>query len=135
MYRIGAAARLTGLSIDTIRFYEKIGLIKPGGQNASGYRLFTESNLLTFKFIIKSRSMGFSLREIHDLLNWRQNPARACISVRELIEKKLLQIRQKVEYFRKLECQLAQDLDSCNQHLKRRSAVKSSCPVLERIAG
>jgi DNA-binding transcriptional MerR regulator len=135
MYHIGTVAKRTGLSIDTIRFYEKIELIKLDGRSSSGYRLFTDDHLRTLKFVIDSQKMGFSLSEIKELLALRSSAASACENVRDMIEKKLSQVRHKLEYFHTLECQLARDLDECNRQLQRRtSRMQRSCPVLEKIA-
>jgi len=133
MFQIGVAAQRSGLSIDTIRFYEKRGLIKPAGRTARGYRLFSDQDLVVLKLVVKSHALGFSLNEIGQLLNFRRQPACTCMNVRKMIENKLCQIRKSIEQLCTLELELAQDLEQCNQVLQTKSAQPSNCPVLERL--
>ena len=61
---IGTAAKQTGLSIDTIRFYQKSGLLKPPARSAGGYRVFSETEIAELQFIARAQDLGFSLAEI-----------------------------------------------------------------------
>jgi MerR family Zn(II)-responsive transcriptional regulator of zntA len=62
MYRIGELAKACGVKADTLRFYEKNGLISPGIRNESGYRLYGEQDRRRLEFIIRAKSVGFSSR-------------------------------------------------------------------------
>ena len=68
MYRIGELAKACGVKADTLRFYEKNGLISPGIRNESGYRLYGEQDRRRLEFIIRAKSVGFSLADIGELL-------------------------------------------------------------------
>ena len=68
MYRIGELAKACGVKADTLRFYEKNGLISPGIRNESGYRLYGEQDKRRLEFIIRAKSVGFSLADIGELL-------------------------------------------------------------------
>jgi len=133
MYQIGVAAELSGLSVDTIRFYEKRGLIKPSGRSASGYRLFNDGDLAVLRLVVRTHALGFSLREIGQLLNFRRQPTCACSNVRMMIEKKLSQLRQSIQRLSALEVGLAQELERCNEMVQTKPAEPSSCPLLERL--
>jgi MerR family copper efflux transcriptional regulator len=84
--RIGAAARLSGVSAKLIRYYEEAGLLSPAGRDSNGYRRFDERNVHELRFIKRSRSLGFPLKQIDELLRlWRdkRHPSR---KVRALAE-------------------------------------------------
>ena len=77
MYRIGELARACGVKADTLRFYEKNGLISPGIRNESGYRLYGEQDRRRLEFIIRAKSVGFSLADMAgELLALDTNKAR-----------------------------------------------------------
>jgi len=66
---IGRLAELAGVNIDTIRYYERQGLLEPAARTASGYRTFDRADLERLRFILRSKSLGFTLAEISDLLS------------------------------------------------------------------
>ena len=67
--QIGKVAERTGLSIDTIRFYQKIGLVKPAARSEGGFRLFTDADMKDLVFIKKAQELGFSLTETQAVVN------------------------------------------------------------------
>ena len=129
-FQIGKAAKATGLSIDTIRFYQKAGLVRPPARTASGYRVYTEAEIDDLHFIAKSQELGFSLAEIKDLVNLRGQNGQACPEVRDLLKRKLDSVREKMTALYNLEAELARALRACNQALKRHD---EHCPVIDRI--
>ena len=68
MYLIGELAKLCKVTSDTLRFYEKNGLLIPSGRSSSGYRLYNKENLAQIRFILKSKQLGLTLDEIQELL-------------------------------------------------------------------
>src|SRR5829696_9197496 len=94
--QIGTAAKATGLTVDTIRFYQKSGLLKAPRRTSSGYRLFSNAEIEDLHFIAKAQDLGFSLAEIRELVLLRGEKARACPEVRSLIERKLASVREKI---------------------------------------
>ena len=87
--QIGSVARETGTSIDTIRFYEKGGLVKRSGRSEGGFRLFGQRQIQDLKFIRKSQELGFSPNEIRELLIVREESVPSYTQVRELLERTL----------------------------------------------
>src|SRR5215470_6150067 len=132
--QIGMAAKQTGLTIDTIRFYQKSGLLKPPARTAAGYRVFTEAEIAELQFIARAQDLGFSLAEIRELVSLRNEDGRACPEVRSLIYRKLQNVREKITALRHLESELARGLQSCDRALKGRTATKCACPVIEEIS-
>jgi MerR family mercuric resistance operon transcriptional regulator len=130
---IGTAAKQTGLSIDTIRFYQKSGLLKPPARTAAGYRVFNETEIAELQFIARAQDLGFTLAEIKELLSLRNENGRACPEVRGLIHRKLQNVRQKIAALKQLESELARGLRSCDRALKRPPAPQRGCPVIEEI--
>ena len=131
---IGTAAKQTGLSIDAIRFYQKSGLLKPPTRSAGGYRVFTNTEIDQLEFIARAQDLGFSLAEIKELVCLRNESSRACPEVRGLIRRKLQNVREKIAALKQLESELARSLRLCDRALKRRTAAKLGCPVIDEIA-
>ncbi len=133
--RIGEAAKQTGLSMDTIRFYEKEKLLKHSTRTEGGFRLFGPSQIQALKFIRKSQELGFSLSEIRELLILRSEHVPACSHVKELLERKLTDVEQKIEELRTLEHSLKVALRKCVRGLKGSGpAHDACCPVLDEIS-
>lgn len=132
--RIGAVAKQTGLTIDTIRFYEKKGLLGPSARTEGGFRLFGPGEIQTLKFIRRSQQLGFSLGEIREMLVLRDGSAPVCVHVKDLLERKLADVHQKIEELQTLEAHLSAVLRKCNRMLKSgRAEHTTRCPVLEKI--
>ena len=129
---IGTAAKATGLSIDTIRFYQKSGLLKPPRRTSAGYRVFTDAEIDELQFIAKAQDLGFSLAEIKELVLLRGGNGKACPEVRGLIERKLGSVREKIAALKQLETDLARARRKCDRALKASTA--HGCPVIDQIA-
>jgi DNA-binding transcriptional MerR regulator len=130
---IGTVAKQTGLSIDTIRFYQKSGLLKPPARTAGGYRVFSETEIAELQFIARAQDLGFSLAEIRELVSLRNENGRACPEVRGLIHRKLKNVREKISALEQLESELARGLRSCDRALKSHQAGVRGCPVIDAI--
>ncbi len=132
--KIGQAAKETGLSIDTIRFYEKEGLLNRSARTEGGFRLLGPDQIQALKFIRRSQELGFSLGEIRELLILRSDQVPACSHVKELLEQKVASVEEKLRELRALEHNLKSALRKCARELKTTgSSHQGSCPVLEDI--
>jgi len=110
---IGALARAAGVSIDTIRFYEKTGLLPPPNRTPSGYRKYLPDDLKRLKFIRRARDLGFSLDEIASLLALRTPGRRGVARVRAVAQRKLELVQQKIEELERLRAVLAGLVSAC----------------------
>ena len=135
MARIGQVARETGLSIDTIRFYEKQGLLKHSVRTEGGFRVFGPDQISVLKFIRKAQELGFSLAEIRELLIVQADNVPACSHIKELLGHKLAGVQQKIQELRTLEHSLKLALRKCERDLRgMEPRQEKRCPVLEEIS-
>jgi DNA-binding transcriptional MerR regulator len=95
MLRIGQVARRTGLSVETIRYYERLGLVAEAARTPSGYRQFEPEVVERLRFVQRAQALGFSLEEIRELLELRLSPGGHAADVRRRAEAKLDDIRAK----------------------------------------
>ena len=86
---IGQAAKASGVSAKMIRYYEEIGLLPAPGRSAAGYRLYGAADRERLRFIAKARAIGFTLREIGEILTLRDGGAEPCPHVGTLLDRKL----------------------------------------------
>ena len=125
-YHIGAIARKLGLTADTLRYYEKIGLLLKVSRNPSGIRLYNDKDVSRLKFIQRAQQMNFTLAEIASLLKMREAPQHARKQVRELTAKKLVEVEARVKELRTLRNELQLLINLC-------TGSKDSCPIIKEI--
>lgn len=95
---IGEAARQAGVGVETIRFYERRGLIaQPSKPQGVGFRIYSADQLKRIRFIRQAQQIGFSLHEIQELLSLRADPAADCSMVRGQAMTKLAEVKRKIE--------------------------------------
>ena len=135
--QIGKVAQATGLSVDTIRFYEKEGLLRQPERSEGGFRLYSARDIEHLHFIHQAQELGFSLAEIRELLLVQDERTEACTHVRDLIQSRLGAVRDKIGDLKRLERHLTQALRKCEDALDGGQAgpAHELCPVLEDIAG
>ena len=134
MVQIGKAAQLTGVSVDTIRFYQKLGVIQSATRSAGGYRLFTGEQIHDLNFVRHAQELGFSLAEVKELLALRQKH-HACSEVQSMLTRKLGDVRQKIKGLARLEAELAEALRNCDHELHLKQGIKHEdcCPLLTKL--
>ncbi len=125
-YRIGELSQRLGLSIDTLRYYEKIGLLPQVNRTASGIRLYNDRDLSRLRFIQRAQKMNFSLNEIKALLSMREDPQHARDEVRELTAAKLAEVQSHLQELDTLRRELQLLLNLCR-------ASEDGCPIIEEI--
>ena len=94
VYLISEMAKKTGLSTDTLRFYEKKGFIQPNFRASNQYRYYGEDALKRLLFIKRCRALDMSLKEIETLIQLEQNPEQDCCAVNQLFEQQLITLRE-----------------------------------------
>ena len=125
---IGEAAKQTGLSTKTIRFYCDRDLIAPRREPFTGYRSFTEKDLAKLRFLKKARQLDFSIKDCSELLILYEQPDRASLDVKIIASKKLKELNTKVNELNSLRNQLKLLVERCSgDH-------QPDCPILEVLA-
>ena len=134
-WQIGRVAKETGLSVHTIRSYEREGLLKPPLRTEGRFRVFDEGGVREVRFIRKAQELGFTLAETRELLVLRRSSTQACSHVSDLLSKALERVNEKVKELLRLQSELKGALRKCNRDLKRSGGqAEKSCPVLEDLS-
>ena len=113
-FTIGEVSRLTQVKVETIRYYEKIGIIPHPPRNSSGYRIYSASHLERLSFVRRSRELGFSQPEVRKLLTLVDEHKYTCAEVQEITAKQLAAVRNRIKDLRKLEKALANMISECD---------------------
>jgi DNA-binding transcriptional MerR regulator len=113
MFTIGKLASLTGVSNDTLRYYEDERLIKPTGKSSGGYRLYDQASAQRIRFIKHAQNCGFTLAEIRELLALRIRDKARCGDVRTRAIEKKLQIERRIRTMRAMSKALDQLIAEC----------------------
>jgi MerR family mercuric resistance operon transcriptional regulator len=111
--RIGEVAARSGCHIETIRYYERIGLTQRARRSSSGYRAYTEADVTRLRFVVHCRELGFSLDEIRSLIALGEDPKMSCGKVDALARQHLEDIHRKQRALRRLSRELKQLIDTC----------------------
>ncbi|WP_299019512.1 Zn(2+)-responsive transcriptional regulator [uncultured Photobacterium sp.] len=132
MYLIGQLAKECDVSSDTLRFYEKNGLLQPAGRSESGYRLYSEDDLSRVKFILRAKAIGLSLDEIRELLDIRLEACRhSCAEVKAITQAKLDEVDRKMAELKRIRTALKKINDACCGHADDDA---SHCSILEALS-
>lgn len=129
MYAIGKLAQHVGVSTDTVRYYEKEGLLAPTGKTDAGYRLYNEDAVRRLRFIRQAQQCGFSLNEIGELLALKNSDAACCKDVRSVAIGKKLQLEHKVRALQLMSHALGELITTCNDEARPLDA----CPILAAL--
>lgn len=106
--KIGELVQRFGVSVDTIRFYEKQGLLHPASRSAAGYRLYQQRDCDRLHFILRAKAAGFNLQQIRELLAIEDNKANwVCADVKDRVQAKILEIDQQIAELTQLRTVLA----------------------------
>lgn len=124
---IAEAARFTGLSSKTIRYYEQESIIPPAKRGENGYRQYDAEQLNRLLFIKRARALGFSLSESHDLLVISQDPDRSSADVKQKAEQHLVTVNQQIDNLQKIREVLMGVVGQCA------GDDRAECPILDKL--
>ncbi len=122
--KIGELSKQTGVSIDTIRYYEHRGLIPPAARTQSGYRQYSVSDITRLKFIVQAKDLGFTLEEIGQLLAISLN-GRTCSQVKAVAQAKAEEIETRIQKLAHMRQTLLTLAEQCEK-----TADSDPCPIL-----
>ena len=125
--KIGEAASASGCHLETIRYYERIGLMPSPGRTGSGYRDYSQIDVERLRFVTRGRDLGFSLEEIRSLLRLAQDPAMPCSEVDRLARQHLCDIQVRIEDLQRMASELERTIGSC------RGGERGQCTILDTL--
>ncbi len=128
-HTIGQLAKVVGVNVQTLRYYERLKLLTPSARKSSGYRLYGPSEVARLRFIKNAQALGFTLHEIAELLNLRVSSTARCSDVRRRAQAKLAQVQAKVRDLQALERALRSLIKDC-----RAGQPTDRCPILQTLA-
>ncbi len=125
---IGKIAKAAGLGIETVRFYEKEGLIDPPQRTEANYRIYSQHEILRLRFIKRAKKLGFTLKEIKDLLSLQHDPHATKADVKHQTEAKIANIDEKIRVLTRMK-KILESLDACCDG----QGPTSECPILDAL--
>ena len=125
---IGRLAKQVGIGIETVRFYERQGLIEPPPRTDSNYRVYPEEEVSRLRFIKKAKSLGFTLNEIKELLFLRHDPHATKADIKNRTLAKITDVKQKISDLTRIQKALEHLASSCDGH-----GPLEDCPILKAL--
>lgn len=127
-YYIGAAAEMTGVKVETIRYYEAENIISAPRRSNNRYRLYSDAHIQRLLFIKRCRELGFSLDHTKSLLKLSDANNRTCRQVSAIAKTQLDEVRKKIANLRRMERALVKFVDDCPEDSS------SKCPIIETLS-
>lgn len=128
-FTIGTVAKRVGVAIDTIRYYEREGLLPAPMRRASGYRSYGESTIRQLRFIRRAKELGFTLEEIRELLALSADRQRGVEAVKQRAQQRLALLEQRIGELQRVRDGLEQLVNACPGH-----GAPEQCPILRALS-
>lgn len=128
LLRIGEASARAGVNIQTLRYYERRGLIKAPERGSSGYREYTAETVQLVKMIKRAQKFGFSLNEIKSLLDLCENDSSNCDGLHDVMSNKIADTKEQLAALNEIQQALKSLLDSCSA-----KGPLEKCPIMKRL--
>ena len=128
MLRIGEVAKNSHVGVETVRFYEREGLISLPKRSVSGYRQYSESVIKQIQFIQHAKTLGFSLKEIRELIKLKNTRDARCKSIKATAKAKIADIQEKIDALERMKIALQPLVAQCKS-----SDPISDCPILNAL--
>ena len=125
---IGRVAQQAGVGVETVRFYERQGLLQKPPRRESGYREYGDEVIAQLRFIKRAKRLGFTLKEIKELLSLYRHPSTPAAEVKRRAEAKIADIEMKVKALQKMKKALVKLTTACSEH-----ETSSRCPLLAAL--
>lgn len=125
--RIGEAAAASGCHLETVRYYERIGLLVPPPRTSGGYRDYRSGDVARLRFVTRGRHLGFSIEEIRSLLRLSEDAELSCQDVDELARQHLDDIRAKIRDLRRMATELERTITRCG------GGARGDCVILDAL--
>jgi DNA-binding transcriptional MerR regulator len=126
--KIGELASATATKVETVRYYETIGLLAPPARSAANYRNYGSEHLARLSFIRRARDLGFSLEAVRELLALSDNTGQSCKAVDLIASSHLAEVKRKIQDLSALRSELGRVIESC------RHGTIGDCKIIETLA-
>jgi DNA-binding transcriptional MerR regulator len=133
--QIGKLAKTAGVSVQTVRFYERQGLLPDPGRTDSGYRRYTDAQVRQLRFIRQAKALGFSLEEIREILRTRGRGQCPCGKVISLAERHLQNVEGQIRHLETFRRELSKALKQWKPSGARQVSADAFCVLIERTMG
>ncbi len=128
--KIGEVAKAAGVGIDAVRFYEREGLLPEPARRPSGYRVYSPDAVMDLRFIKRAKELGFSLKEISELLSIEREPDATAADVKTRAEQKLADLEEKIRALQRMKRALRKAAEICPGRGPTRD-----CSILRSLTG
>ncbi|MFQ5662976.1 MAG: heavy metal-responsive transcriptional regulator [Terriglobia bacterium] len=128
---IGRLARAAGVNVQTVRYYERLGLLPPAGRSAAHYRLYSSETLERLRFIRQAQAAGFRLQEIKEILRLKYTGRSPCNCVRDLLQRRLEQVEREIAALGRFRRGLRQTLKRSQRLPRLPHSASAICPIIE----
>ena len=128
LYNIGQAAKASGISAKMIRHYEEVGLLPAASRTFSGYRTYNQQDVHMLRFIRHSRDLGFSIKQIADLLSLWRDTNRPSSKVKQMASEHIEMLNQKIQELIIMKSELTRLVSCCH------GDERPDCPILDELA-
>lgn len=135
MLTASVLAKRTGIPIFTVRYYTRIGLLKPSRDLRNGYKLYKQSDKERLKFINSAKNLGFTLSEIEQILSHAEDGDTPCPMVREIVERRIRENREAIRKMKRLQKRLEQAAEMWSGMEDAEPDGHSVCQLIESFAG
>ena len=125
---VGQVAKRAGVGVETVRFYERKGLLEEPDRRDSGYRQYGQEVIVRLRFIRKAKELGFTLKEIKELLSLRIDPTVTCGDVKARAEAKITDIENRISTLECMKQALVRVTETCQGN-----GPTSQCPILDAL--
>lgn len=130
MLNIGKVARQGGVTVETLRYYEREGLVAVSDRDANGYRRYADDVVRQVRFIKRAQDVGFTLKDIKELLSLRADPGASCCDVRARADAKIREMEAKIAVLRRMKAILQDWAATCPD-----AGPVDQCPILDALDG
>lgn len=127
---VSQVAKHGGINLQTVRYYERQGLVAPTSRTEAGYRIFSSEAVRRIRFIKRAQKLGFSLKEIKELLSLRIDAHTTQADIRKRTEAKIADVEQKIRHLQAIHASLLRMTEDCSGCGSLRD-----CPILESLDG
>ena len=133
LLKIGEIAKITGTAVSALRYYEEIGLVQPTSKSSAQYRYYKKDDIQLIVFIKKAQNIGFTLDEIKLILSERSSGKSPCPKVRDLAQRKIIELREKIKDLKLIERDLKRYVLKCCHEEDSKADEANVCKMIDKV--